>query len=62
MVEGQDKRSKSVQLTKKGIGALLKAIPIWESLQEETQQRLGRNNWKDLMEKLRATVAVATLR
>ncbi len=61
MVEGQDRRSKSVELSRKGTEVLLKAIPIWEAMQEETMQRLGKNNWKDLMEKLRATVAVAGL-
>jgi len=61
MKGGQDKRSKSIELTKKGTVVLLKAIPIWEVLQEETMQRLGKNNWKDLMDKLRATVAIANL-
>ncbi len=61
LVEGQDRRSKSIELSKKGTDALLKAIPIWESMQEETMHRLGRKNWKDLMEKLRATVAIASL-
>jgi DNA-binding MarR family transcriptional regulator len=61
MVEGQDRRSKSIALSKKGTDALLKAIPLWEQLQEETMLRLGKDNWKDLMEKLRAMVALATL-
>ena len=61
MIEGHDKRSKSVALTKKGTAVLLKSIPIWEKLQEETISRLGKNNWKDLMDKLRATVAIASL-
>ncbi|MBS2008433.1 MAG: winged helix-turn-helix transcriptional regulator [Cyanobacteria bacterium SZAS TMP-1] len=61
MKEGQDKRVRSIELTQQGKAILLKAIPIWEDLQEETMQRLGKNNWKDLMEKLRATVAIANL-
>jgi DNA-binding MarR family transcriptional regulator len=61
LVEGQDRRSKSIELSKKGIEALVKAIPIWEKMQEETINRLGRSNWKDLMKKLRATVEIASL-
>ena len=59
-VEGADKRTRQVMLSEAGQDALMKGIPLWEKAQEDFIRRMGQSNWKDLLNKLSATVVVAS--
>ncbi|MFX4933424.1 MarR family winged helix-turn-helix transcriptional regulator, partial [Acinetobacter baumannii] len=59
-VEGADKRTRQVMLSEAGQDALMKGIPLWEKAQEDFIQRMGQSNWKDLLNRLTATVVVAS--
>ncbi len=41
MKVGQDARTRTIHLTRKGSGAFKRAIPLWHEVQQELLQRLG---------------------
>lgn len=61
-VQGKDRRAKLLQITDKGRSVLLKAIPLWEAAQSSMVTRLGKQNWRDLSQKLAAMTSMAMLR
>ena len=60
LTEGKDRRTKRLELSEKGRNALAQAIPLWEEAQEAFVRRMGQGNWKELLNKLSASVVVAT--
>jgi DNA-binding MarR family transcriptional regulator len=46
-VEGW-RRSRTVEITKKGRSRLREALPLWEMAQQTLQQRLGMRRWADI--------------
>ena len=46
-VEGW-RRSRTVEITKKGRSRLGEALPLWEKAQETLQRRLGIHRWADI--------------
>jgi DNA-binding MarR family transcriptional regulator len=60
LLEGRDKRTKRLTLSDKGRSALTRAIPLWEEAQEGFVRRMGLGNWKELLNKLSASVVVAS--
>jgi DNA-binding MarR family transcriptional regulator len=46
-VEGW-RRSRTVEITKKGRSRLREALPLWETAQQTLQQRLGMRRWADI--------------
>ena len=46
-VEGW-RRSRTVEITKKGRSRLGEALPLWETAQETLQRRLGTRRWADI--------------
>ena len=46
-VEGW-RRSRTVEITKKGRSRLREALPLWEKAQETLQRRLGIRRWADI--------------
>ena len=46
-VEGW-RRSRTVEITKKGRSRLREALPLWETAQETLQRRLGIGRWADI--------------
>lgn len=58
---GDDRRTKLARITSKGTAALTRAMPLWDEAQETIVSRLGKHNWKDLMDGLNAAIAVTSL-
>ena len=46
-VEGW-RRSRTVEITKKGRSRLREALPLWQTAQETLQRRLGMRRWADI--------------
>ena len=46
-VEGW-RRSRTVEITKKGRSRLREALPLWQTAQETLQRRLGMRRWGDI--------------
>ena len=59
-VTGKDRRTRIVTLTDAGRKALNQALPLWQKAQSLIIERLGRQNWRSLLENLSATVAATT--
>jgi DNA-binding MarR family transcriptional regulator len=60
LLEGKDKRTKCLTLSDKGKNTLAQTIPLWEEAQEAFVRRMGQGNWKELLNKLTASVIVAS--
>jgi len=58
-VSGADARHRILRLTEKGRAALASALPVWERVQGRVVARLGRPQWKGLLQGLRATASLA---
>ena len=39
--EGEDRRQQSIRLTEAGVSALMKALPLWENVQQSLSSELG---------------------
>ncbi len=52
MKKGSDARSKNIQVTRKGKNALERAFPLWQNVQNELTDKLGRNRREQLHEML----------
>ena len=61
MVPGQDKRVKLLQLSVRGRVLLARAIPLWQEAQTSIVARFGKNNWRDISQKLAAITFLALL-
>ena len=61
IIQGEDKRIKLLECTEKGHAVLTKAMPLWEEAQYTLVARLGKQNWKDLAQKLTAVTSMAIL-
>ena len=46
---GKDLRERWVRLTKAGLTAFEKALPLWEKTQSDLRRRLGDAQWNDLL-------------
>jgi DNA-binding MarR family transcriptional regulator len=60
-VPGDDKRTKLLRGTQAGRARLAEAIPMWEEAQNSIVARLGKQNWKELTQKLAAVTYLAAL-
>ena len=49
---GQDARTRSIVLTKKGRGALDRAIPLWQQAQNRFVELFGGGRWQQLHQEL----------
>ena len=59
---GEDARTKTIHLTRKGKNAFKKAVPLWHGVQKELLQRLGpdgREQLDNMLAALTAPLAVA---
>jgi DNA-binding MarR family transcriptional regulator len=53
------RRSQAVRLTRRGLKAVQKAVPLWERAQNSFAKELGKGRWRALQSDLSAAVAVA---
>lgn len=61
IVQGQDRRIKLLECTEKGRTTLAMAMPLWEEAQRTLVERLGKDNWKTLAQKLTAVTSIAVM-
>jgi len=45
---GEDARSKTIELSRKGISAFRRAVPLWSAVQSELIERIGTNGRSQL--------------
>ena len=57
MAPGEDRRTRELSITPLGRTVLAEAIPMWERVQGEVLERLGKSRWRELIDHL--TVAAA---
>jgi DNA-binding MarR family transcriptional regulator len=50
--EGKDHRTRNVTVTQKGRGAITRAIPLWNEVQDKVKQKMGESSWQGLMQSL----------
>ncbi|MBF0550327.1 MAG: winged helix-turn-helix transcriptional regulator [Deltaproteobacteria bacterium] len=55
---GLDRRERQVALTEAGLEALVKAIPLWEMVQEHVENGLGQERLISFVKELREIVAL----
>ncbi len=53
---GEDRREREVSLTKKGQEILLKAYPLWKSIQDRVKDVMGKNRVDQLLDDLSAVL------
>jgi len=53
---GEDRREREVSLTKKGQEILLKAYPLWKSIQDRVKNVMGKNRIDQLLNDLSAVL------
>ena len=53
---GEDKRTKTVSLTRSGKPVLSKAMVAWKAMQNHVVKTLGKGSWEELLENLSYTV------
>jgi len=56
---GEDRRERTLSLTRSGRAALERALPLWQRAQAELHERLGDGPWTRLPADLQSLVAVA---
>lgn len=54
---GEDRRTRGMALTPKGVELLARAIPVWEGAQHRMLQRIGTKGWASLRQDLAALTA-----
>jgi len=62
MKVGEDARTRSIHLTKKGRSSFKQAIPLWQSVQQELLQRLGldgRDQLDEMIDRLTAPLSAS---
>jgi DNA-binding MarR family transcriptional regulator len=60
ILPGADRRVRLVSLTAKGHHIILQAMPRWQRTQEEVMRQSGRNNWRQLLQRLDAATEATT--
>jgi DNA-binding MarR family transcriptional regulator len=55
----EDKRSREISLTKKGVKQLEQAVPLWQEAQRRVTQALGDSRLERMLGDLTAVVDVA---
>ena len=53
---GEDKRTKTVSLTRSGKPVLSKAMVAWKAMQNHVVKTLGKGSWEELLENLSHTI------
>ena len=53
---GEDKRTRTVFLTRSGKKVLSQAMVYWKEVQNQVVKTLGKSNWQELLENLSLTV------
>ena len=56
---GADRRARLVRITVAGRKALARALPLWERAQSGLIDRLGRKQWRELIDNLQAATTAA---
>jgi len=59
--EGEDRREQILNLTEKGAGLLLEAIPVWEQVQKQVTEKMGEKRLDELLGDLRDLVRQSIL-
>lgn len=54
---GEDRRMRMVSITEAGLATYRRAKPLWAEAQTAMVDRLGKEDWRKLIEALRSTVA-----
>lgn len=62
IVEGKDKRSRLVRLTRKGLVSLEAALPLWHNAQDELHRLFGAQVWDQMFKTLRTLAEVEKIR
>ena len=53
---GEDKRTRTLSLTRSGIKVLSQAMTHWKKVQNRVVKTLGKSNWEELLDNLSLTV------
>jgi DNA-binding MarR family transcriptional regulator len=53
------RRGQEISLTRRGLKAIKKAVPLWARAQSGFAEKLGQNRWRHLQSDLSASVAIA---
>ncbi len=56
VLQGEDKRTKTLSLTRSGKNVLKKAMIHWKKVQRQVVKTLGNSNWEVLLDNLSSTV------
>lgn len=59
-VAGEDRRTRMISLTKKGLNKLEAAIPLWKQAQKEVTEYLGSNRFDKFLNELNYVEKMAT--
>jgi DNA-binding MarR family transcriptional regulator len=57
VVPGEDRRTKTLSITKAGKQVLKEATKYWETVQAQVVKSLGKKQWEELLDKLDLVVA-----
>lgn len=55
---GEDRRVRNIQLTPQGKSLLKRALPLWQNVQSQVVDGLGRKRWEGLLDDLSAAVSL----
>lgn len=57
---GEDRRERRLRLSKGGHKRLNRALPLWEKVQSELRQKIGKRQWEELLQMTRKVTDLAT--
>ena len=46
---GSDKRERRITITQKGIALLERSLPLWQEIQNEVVESVGREQWEEML-------------
>ena len=55
---GEDRRTRKLSITPRGMEIVAAAIPMWDKVQNDVLERLGRSRWGDLIKNLPVIAAL----
>jgi len=58
---GEDRRTRMISLSKKGLNKLEKAIPLWERAQEQVKEYMGDNRFNNFLNELNYVENIPTV-
>ncbi len=58
---GEDRRTRMISLSKKGLNKLEKAIPLWKNAQQQVKEYMGNNRFKDFLTELNYVENIPTI-